>query len=70
MTRSVIANNGYLIKRKVEEMGLTQEQFADLVCIGERGFRKWLKSGIYDIRILCKVANIFNCSVEDLILYE
>lgn len=70
MTRSEIASNGELIKRKIEELGITQEAFAEMVGIGDRGIRKWLQNGVYDTRTLLRIANIFDCSVEDLICYK
>ncbi len=70
MTRSEIASNGELIKRKVEELGETQESFAERIGIGDRGFRKWLQNGVYDLRTLSRLAKIFDCSVEDLICYK
>lgn len=70
MTRSAIANNGELIKRKIEELDKTQEDFAEEIGIGDRGIRKWLKNGVYDTRTLLRLAKAFDCSVEDLICYE
>ena len=70
MSQSGIASNGELIKRKIEELGFTQEGFADKVGIGHRGIRKWLQNGVYDTRTLLRIAQIFECRVEDLICYE
>ena len=70
MARSEIASNGELIKRKIEELGMTQDDFAEKIGIGDRGFRKWLKNGVYDTRTLLRIAKIFDCSVEDLICYK
>lgn len=70
MARSEIASNGELIKRKIEELGITQEAFAEMIGIGDRGIRKWLQNGVYDTRTLLRIANIFDCSVEDLICYK
>ena len=70
MTRSEIASNGELIKRKIEELGVTQEVFAEMVGIGERGLRKWLNSGVDSLKTLARIAKIFDCRVEDLICYE
>ena len=67
---TAIANNGELIKRKIEELDKTQEDFAEEIGIGDRGIRKWLKNGVYDTRTLLRLAKAFDCSVEDLICYE
>lgn len=70
MARSEIASNGELIKRKIEELGVTQEAFAEMVGIGDRGLRKWLKNGVDSLKTLAQIAKIFGCSVEDLICYK
>ena len=67
MARSEIASNGELIKRK---LGVTQEAFAEMVGIGDRGLRKWLKNGVDSLKTLAQIAKIFGCSVEDLICYK
>lgn len=70
MTRSVIANNGDLIKRKTSEAGMTQQDLADKLGYTLRGVQKWFKAGVYDYRVLDRIASVFEISVEDLIYEE
>jgi transcriptional regulator with XRE-family HTH domain len=68
VAQSVLPENGSLIKRGIKEKGLTQAQFSELVGYEERTVRKWIKNGVYDVRVLTQIASIFDCPVTDLFL--
>lgn len=69
MTRSVIANNGDLIKRKISEAGKTQQDLADELEYSLRAVQKWCSVGVSDYHVLARIADVFGISVMDLI-YE
>ncbi len=69
MERSVIANNGSLIKRLTKESGITQQVLADELGYSLRAVQKWCKEGVSDYHLLVRIASIFDLAVEDLI-YE
>lgn len=69
MTRSVIANNGSLIKQLTKEAGMTQQDLADKLEYTLRAVQKWCSQGVNDYHVLVRIANIFEIAVEDLI-YE
>ncbi len=68
MAQSCLDHNGELIKRHIKEKGLTQAKFAEDVGYEERTIRKWIQKGVYDYRVLVKIANIFEIDVRDLFL--
>ena len=68
MAQSCLANNGEVIKRHIKEKGLTQAKFAEIVDYDERTVRKWIQKGVYDYRLLVKIADIFEIDVCDLFL--
>ena len=69
MTRSVIANNGDLIKQLTKEAGMTQQDLADELDYTLRAVQKWCSQGVNDYHVLVRIADIFDIAVEDLI-YE
>lgn len=69
MTRSVIANNGDLIKQLTKEAGMTQQDLADKLEYTLRAVQKWCNKGVSDYHVLVRIAEIFGIAVEDLI-YE
>ena len=69
MTRSVIANNGDLIKQLTKKADMTQQDLADKLGYTLRGVQKWMKCGVSDYHVLVRIADLFEIAVEDLI-YE
>ena len=69
MTRSVIANNGDLIKQLTKEAGMTQQDLADELEYTLRAVQKWMSLGVNDYHVLVRIADVFGIAVEDLI-YE
>lgn len=69
MTRSVIANNGDLIKQLTKEAGMTQQDLADELEYTLRAVQKWCNQGVNDYHVLVRIADVFGIAVEDLI-YE
>ena len=66
MARSVIANNGKLIKRKIKEAGLTQQKFATDLGYELRSVQKWLKVGVHDYELIFIIADYFEINPLDL----
>ena len=69
MTRSVIPNNGTLIKQLTKKAGLTQQDLADKLDYTLRAVQKWCNQGVNDYHVLVRIADVFEITVEDLI-YE
>lgn len=69
MTRSVIANNGDLIKQLTKGAGMTQQDLADELEYTLRAVQKWMNAGVSDYHVLARIADVFGIAVEDLI-YE
>ena len=69
MTRSVIANNGDLIKQLTKDAGMTQQDLADKLEYTLRAVQKWCRQGVNDYHVLVRIAAIFGIAVESLI-YE
>ncbi len=67
MAQSYLANNGEVIKRHIKEKGFTQAKFAEEVGYEERTVRKWIQKGVFDYRVLARIAEIFEIDVRDLI---
>lgn len=68
MTQKCLPHNGERIRRLAKEKGYTQAQLAEALEYDERSVRKWCQKGVYDYRLLVRIANIFGCSVDDLFL--
>lgn len=69
MARSVIANNGSLIKQLTKEAGMTQQDLADRLEYTLRAVQKWCSMGVNDYHVLAQISDVFGIAVEDLI-YE
>lgn len=60
--------SGELIKRKREELGLTQLQLSKKLNVFEKTISKWeTKRGLPDIGILEKLSEVLQVSVQDLL---
>lgn len=66
MMQKVLDHNGSKIKEGIKKSGLTQAKFAEIMGYDERTIRKWIKNGVYDYRLLYKIIDIFDCSLEEL----
>ncbi len=58
--------NGEKIRRFIKARGFTQARFASLLGVEERSLRKMLHNGVYDVRVLLKMAAILSCRATDL----
>lgn len=70
MARSVIANNGKLIKQLTKKAGMTQQDLADRLDYTLRAVQKWYSQGVNDYHVLVRIADVFEIAVEDLIYEE
>ena len=62
---------GYYIKEYIEEVGLTQEDFANLMEVSRQTISS-LENGKYNpsIFLAYKISNFFNLKIEDVFIFE
>jgi len=59
---------GAVLKRRIKEMGYTQEEFADKVGIGHSTLKKYLSGkNLYDVELLLRFAEVLECSCDYLL---
>ena len=59
---------GAVLKRRIKEMGYTQEEFADKVGIGYSTLKKYLSGkNLYDVELLLRFAEVLECSCDYLL---
>ncbi|MDE6407877.1 MAG: helix-turn-helix domain-containing protein [Anaeroplasmataceae bacterium] len=57
---------GQNFKKLLKKEGLTYEKFAELMPCNSRTVGRWVQNGIDDVRIILRIAEIFQIEVEDI----
>lgn len=63
-------NVASFIRQKRKELGLTQEELADKLCVTKAAISKWELAQSYpDITMLPSIAELFGCSIDEILGY-
>ena len=58
---------GKNLKKLIKEREMTQERFAEEICVDPVTVRRWIHSGIKSTNTLEEIARLFNVGFEELL---
>ena len=57
---------GDFLRKSLYERGITQEQFAEQICVDPRTVGRWIRDGIDKISVVENIAQVLQIPVEDI----
>lgn len=55
---------GWILRKCIEESGMTQEEFAEKYFISKRQLSRWINTGINSLNTIESIADFFGLSVK------